>query len=63
MEDKFKDDPGAVDDGHVEDHRVQSVVGLVNLRVVVVKQHEEGHLVQHELLAKSHVQIVCFYLL
>ena len=49
-----------MDNRNVESGSVQLVLRLVHHGVVVVEKHEQGQLVQDQLLAQAHVQVVRF---
>ena len=60
LEDQLEKDPGHMDNGYVESGSVELVLRLVHHGVVVVEQHEQGQLVQDQLLAQAHVEVVRF---
>ena len=49
-----------MDNSHIEYNSVELIIWLVNFRVVVVKEHEQGHLMKNQFLAQAHIQVVCF---
>ena len=60
LEDQLEKDPDHMDNGYVESGSVELVLRLVHHGVVVVEQHEQGQLVQDQLLAQAHVEVVRF---
>ena len=51
-----------MDDSNIEHSLVKRVDWLLQHRLVVVEEEEEGHLVQDELLSQADVQVVGLYL-
>ena len=60
MEDELEKQPGRVDDGYPEDDGVELVLRLVDFLIVVPEEHEQRHLMQNQLLAQAHIEVIGF---